>query len=360
MRHALALGQRGWGTTWPNPSVGCVITRGNRIIGRGWTQPGGRPHAEPMALAQAGDAARGATAYVTLEPCAHHGQTPPCADALIAAGIARVVSATTDLDPRVGGQGHARLRQAGISVTEGVAGVEALRANAGFFLRVRAGRPHVTLKLATTLDGRIATATGASRWITGPQARRMGHALRLQSDAVMVGIGTALADDPDLTVRALGAVRQPVRVVVDRALRLPLTSRLVQSAGQVPVWLCHGDATGPAPLQTLSQAGARLIQCAAVGQTLDLGDVMVQLAKAGLTRLLCEGGAGIAAGLLQAGLVDEVMLFTAGRVIGGGGTAAVAAMVGRNPLEGLPEFECVDNRRLGDDAVSQWRRRQPV
>ena len=313
-----------------------------------------------MALAQAGDAARGATAYVTLEPCAHHGQTPPCADALIAAGIARVVSATTDPDPRVGGQGHARLRQAGISVTEGVAGVEALRANAGFFLRVRAGRPHVTLKLATTLDGRIATATGASRWITGPQARRMGHALRLQSDAVMVGIGTALADDPDLTVRGLGAVRQPVRVVVDRALRLPLTSRLVQSAGQVPVWLCHGDATGPAPLQTLSQAGARLIQCAAVGQTLDLGDVMVQLAKAGLTRLLCEGGAGIAAGLLQAGLVDEVMLFTAGRVIGGGGTAAVAALVGRNPLEGLPEFECVDNRRLGDDAVSQWRRRQPV
>ena len=270
MRHALALGQRGWGNTWPNPAVGCVIVHGSRIIGRGWTQPGGRPHAEPMALAQAGAKARGATAYVTLEPCAHHGQTPPCADALIAAGIARVVSATTDPDPRVSGRGHAALRQAGISVTEAVAETEAHRANAGFFLRMQSNRPHVTLKLATTLDGRIAMADGTSRWITGPQARRMVHMLRLQRDAVMVGIGTALADDPDLTVREMGAVRQPVRVVVDRALRLPLTSRLVQSAGQVPVWLCHGDATGPAPLQTLSQAGARLIQCAAVGQTLDL------------------------------------------------------------------------------------------
>ena len=353
MRHALALGQRGWGNTWPNPAVGCVIIKDNRVIGRGWTQPGGRPHAETMALAQAGAQAQGATVYVTLEPCAHHGQTPPCAAALIAAGVAQVVSAVADPDPRVSGRGHALLRQAGISVTEGVAEAEAGRANAGFFLRVQAQRPHLTLKLATTLDGRIATATGASRWITGPEARRMVHALRAQSDAVMVGIGTALADDPDLTVRDMGAVRQPVRVVLDRALRLPLTSRLVLTAQQVPLWLCHGDATSP----TLQQAGARQIQCATIGQSLDLKDVMTQLAKVGLTRVLCEGGAGIAAGLLQAGLVDEVMLFTAGRVIGGDGKGAVAALAGRNPLAGLAEFECVDSRSLGDDAVSQWRRR---
>lgn len=356
MRHALALGQRGWGNSWPNPAVGCVIVKDNRVIGRGFTQPGGRPHAEVMALAQAGPAAKRATAYVTLEPCCHHGQSPPCADALIAAGIARVVSATTDPDPRVSGQGHARLRQAGVSVTAGVLEAEAQRVHAGFFLRVTSNRPHVTLKLATTLDGRIAVADGTSRWITGPLARRAVHALRAQSDGVMVGIGTALADNPDLTVRDLGVMRQPVRVVLDSGLRLPLKSRLVQTARAVPLWLCHGDVTGPA----LEQAGARLIPCATKDKSLDLTDVMAELARAGLTRVLCEGGAGIAAGLLQAGLVDEVMLFTAGRVIGCGGKAAVAVIAGHNPLEGLPEFELHDHRRLGDDMFSHWRKRSPA
>lgn len=356
MRHALALGQRGWGNTWPNPAVGCVIVQGSRVVGRGWTQSGGRPHAETMALAQAGAAARGATAYVTLEPCSHHGQTQPCADALIASGIARVVSATTDPDPRVSGQGHSRLRQEGVVVTEGVAGAEAQQANAGFFLRVRSSRPQVTLKLATTLDGRIATATGASRWITGPQARRKVHALRAQSDAVMVGVGTALADDPDLTVRDIGVARQPVRIVVDSGLRLPLSSRLVQSAKDGPLWLCHGAASDRAKA-ALTRAGARLVACGPGPGKPDLGAVLAALAQAGLTRILCEGGAAIAAALLQAGLVDDLMLFSAGRIIGDGGKGAVGALTSGNPLAGLPQFELIDHRRLGDDLLAHWRLR---
>ena len=204
MRAALALARRGLGNTWPNPTVGCVVVRDGRVIGRAVTAPGGRPHAEPLALAMAGTAARGATVYVTLEPCCHHGRTPPCTEALIAAGVARVVIASPDPDPRVNGQGIARLRAAGIVVDAGLLAAEAEDVNAGFFHRVRHGRPLVTLKLASTLDGRIATRTGESRWITGEPARRMAHALRGRHDAVMVGVGTVLADDPDLTCRIPG------------------------------------------------------------------------------------------------------------------------------------------------------------
>ena len=352
MRHALALGRRGLGNTWPNPAVGCVIVAENRIVGRGWTQPGGRPHAEAIALAQAGPLAQGATAYVTLEPCAHHGHTPACAAALIQAGIAHVVSAATDPDPRVSGQGHAMLRAAGIIVTEGVAGPEARRANAGFFSRIEQNRPQITLKLATSLDGRIATASGQSRWITGPEARRAVHALRGQHDAVMVGIGTALADDPDLTIRDLGYVRQPVRVVVDSGLRLPLTSRLVQRAREVPLWLCHADGAQGGALQA---AGARLIPCPRSGAGLKIGDLLGHLATAGLTRLLCEGGAGIAAALLAAGLVDELVLFTAGRLFGAAGTAAVANL-GEVALGTPPAFQLIDQRPVGADLMQHWRR----
>ena len=351
MRHALALGQRGLGNTWPNPAVGCVIVAENRIVGRGWTQPGGRPHAETMALHQAGTQAHGATAYVTLEPCAHQGQTPPCAQALIQAGITRVVTATTDPDPRVSGQGHAILREAGIQVTEHVAESEARRANQGFFRRIEQGRPHVTLKLATTLDGRIATQSGQSRWITGPEARRAVHALRGQNDGVLVGIGTALADDPDLTIRDMGYVRQPVRVVADSALRLPLASRLVQRAKEVPLWLCHADGAEGAMLHA---AGAQLIPCRSTDKGLDMADLLGQLAARGLTRVLCEGGAGIAAALLAARLVDELVLFTAGRLFGAGGTAAVAGL-GDVLLAAAPEFELIDQRPIGQDLLQHWR-----
>ena len=217
MDHALRLAQRGLGNVWPNPAVGCVIVAAGRVVGRGWTQPGGRPHAERMALDAAGAAARGATAYVTLEPCAHHGRAPPCSDALVAAGVARVVSALTDPDPRVAGRGHARLREAGIEVVEGVRAGPAAELQRGFLSRVTQGRPMVTLKLATSFDGRIATASGESRWITGEAARRHVHLLRLTHDAVMVGAGTARADLPALNVRGFGPVRQPVRVVMANA-----------------------------------------------------------------------------------------------------------------------------------------------
>ncbi|MEP5152674.1 bifunctional diaminohydroxyphosphoribosylaminopyrimidine deaminase/5-amino-6-(5-phosphoribosylamino)uracil reductase RibD, partial [Planktotalea sp.] len=221
MKMALSLARRGLGRVWPNPAVGCVIVKDGRIVGRGRTQDGGRPHAERVALAQAGAAAKGATAYVTLEPCSHHGKTSPCSHALIDAGIARVVAAMEDSDPRVSGLGFQQLRDAGIEVDTGLCAEEAARDNAGFFLKTEMGRPLVTLKLALTLDGRIATRTGDSQWITGPQARREVHALRARHDAVLVGAGTARADDPSLTVRDMGIARQPLRIVAARGLNVP-------------------------------------------------------------------------------------------------------------------------------------------
>src|SRR3984893_7773307 len=234
MRAALALAHRGLGTVWPNPSVGCVIVKDGRVVGRGSTQPRGRPHGETEALARAGAAARGATAYVTLEPCSYWGKTPPCADALIAAGLRRVVVALEDPDPRVAGAGIARLRAGGIGVEIGLGAAEAAEINAGFLQRVRLGRPLVTLKLATSLDGRIATAAGESRWITGPLARERGHLLRATHDAILVGTATVLADDPQLTCRLPGLVdRSPVRIVIDRQLRIPPSVRLIAEARQV-------------------------------------------------------------------------------------------------------------------------------
>ena len=247
MRAALAVAARGLGNTWPNPAVGCVLVREGVVVARGWTQPGGRPHAEVEALARAGDAARGSTAYVTLEPCSHWGRTPPCCDALIRAGVARVVCAMRDPDARVDGRGFARLRDAGIEVLEGMLEPQARRLQAGFIRRVTQGLPMVTLKLAATLDGRIATATGESRWITGAAARREVHAARARHDVVLVGSGTVLADDPALTVRSLG-VASPPRVVFDSRLRTPWDSRLVRTARETPTWLVTGPGHRPAAL----------------------------------------------------------------------------------------------------------------
>lgn len=353
MRHALALGARGLGSTWPNPAVGCVVVASGRIVGRGWTQAGGRPHAEVRALAQAGDAARGATAYVTLEPCAHHGQTPPCAGALIAAGVARVVTALQDPDPRVSGRGHAMLREAGIAVTEGVEAQAARAAHLGFLTRVTEGRPMVTLKLATTLDGRIATARGESRWITGPQARRAVHALRLSHDAVMVGAGTQRADDPDLTVRDLGAGHQPVRVVLDTRLSGDPASRLGQTARAVPVWLCHGPQAPEGARAAWATTGARLIDCAAPGGRVAAEAALQALGSAGLTRVFCEGGGHLAASLLRAGLVDVLVTFGAGRVIGGDGLAAVAPL-GVSALTDAPAFRLDEVAAVGGDVMARW------
>jgi len=353
MIHALALAARGFGRTWPNPAVGCVIVKGSRIVGRGWTQPGGRPHAETMALAQAGDAARGATAYVTLEPCAHHGKTSPCAGALIAAGVARVVTALTDPDPRVAGQGHAILRGAGIRVTEGILTAQATAANAGFLKRVTQGLPLVMLKLATTLDGRIATQGGESRWITGPQARRAVHAMRLCHDAVLVGSGTALADDPDLTVRDLGSGHQPVRIVIDSTLRHSADSRLGRTAGQNPVWMVHTAAAHAAARDAWAKAGARLIEAPTRDGHVDLDAAMRLLAQCGLTRIFCEGGATLAAGLIRAGLVDRLAHFTAGVMIGAEGQAALGPL-DVMALKDAPRARLLSVQTVGPDTLTHW------
>ena len=355
MQLAIALGRRGLGRVWPNPAVGCVVVLGGRIVGRGWTGLGGRPHAEPQALAQAGKLARGATVYVSLEPCAHHGRTPPCVDALIGANVARVVTALTDPDPRVAGAGHARLRAAGIDVTEGVCEAEARAANAGFLLRVTAGRPWLTLKLALSLDGRIATATGESRWITGPEARRAVHALRARHDAVLVGAGTARADDPDLRARDLSAAAQPVRVVAEPRLQLSAASRLGRSAHEAPVWMLHGRDAPEAARMAWTRCGATLIDVppALDGTGLDPAAVLGALGARGLTRVLCEGGGVLAASLLRAGLVDELAVFSAGAMLGGDARAGMGPL-GLAALGDAPRFELVEHRAVGPDVLSRW------
>lgn len=352
MALALQLGRRGMGRVWPNPAVGCVIVNHGRIVGRGWTQDGGRPHAEVVALTQAGEAARGATVYVTLEPCAHHGKTPPCTEALIAAGVARVVIAIGDPDPRVAGRGIAMLGQAGMAVDVGLLADQARADHAGFLSRITAGRPFLTLKLAGTLDGRIATASGESQWITGPEARRAVHMMRARHDAVMVGAGTLRADDPALTVRGLGITGQPVRIVVSRAAKLPLTSQLAQTARQIPVWLCHGPE---ADVAEWVARGAVSLPCTVCAGQVEPEAMMQALATAGITRVFCEGGGMLAASLLGAGLVDALVVMTAGRAIGAEGTPSLAAMgIGR--LADAPRFALQDLVRLGEDVMTRWRR----
>lgn len=358
MALALSLGRRGQGRVWPNPAVGCVIVQGHRIVGRGWTADGGRPHAEPQALAQAGSAATGATAYVTLEPCSHHGQTPPCAEALIAARVGRVVVASGDPDDRVAGRGIAMLRAAGITVDMGVMEAEARADHAGFLLRVTAGRPWITLKLAATLDGRIATATGESKWITGPEARAMVHALRARHDAVMVGAGTARADDPALTVRGLGITRQPVRVVISRNLDLPEGGALARTAPDVPLWICHDQALAPGLVARWAACGALLIPCETAGGQVSIHAALAALAARGLTRVLCEGGGGLAASLLAAGLVDELVMFSAGRLIGAEGIPMLAAM-GIDRLADAPRLTLTEVRDVGGDILHRWVRATP-
>lgn len=361
MRAALALARRGLGAVWPNPTVGCVIVApndaGGQVVGRGWTQPGGRPHAETEALRRAGARARGATAYVSLEPCNHHGKTPPCTDALIAAGVVRVVGTVQDPDPRVEGRGYARLRDAGISVSTGTCAAEAEEINAGFFLRQQEGRPLVTLKMATSLDGRIATRTGESQWITGAAARAHGHLMRAAHDAVMVGIGTALADDPQLTCRLPGLEeRSPVRIVLDSGMRLPLTSKLVATARKVPVWVLAAEDGDRMRQEALTDHGITVIRVArSDAGRLDLRAALHHLGARGLTRVLVEGGGTIAAALLVARLVDRVAWLRSGGLIGGDGVPAVAAY-GVDRLEGMQSFHRLSVQALGDDLLESLRR----
>ncbi len=359
MAAALVLASRGLGRVAPNPAVGCIIVKEGRVVGRGWTQPGGRPHAEAEALARAGEAARGATAYVTLEPCAHQGETPPCAAALIGAGIARCVVALEDPDPRVDGRGLESLRAAGIAVESGLCRAAAAELNAGFLLRQQDGRPLVTLKLATSLDGRIATQSGESQWITGPAARAQGHRLRATHDAVLVGSGTAVADNPRLDVRLPGLeAASPVRVVLDGRLRVPLTHDLVSRAREQATWLfTRLDADVPRK-EAYLQAGVEVVPLSldAAGR-LSLAEALQALGARGLTRVLVEGGGQLAAGLLQADLVDSLVWFRSGSVIGGDGLPGVAGL-GLDHLGEAPAFARSGILRLEGDLMESFRRRR--
>jgi diaminohydroxyphosphoribosylaminopyrimidine deaminase/5-amino-6-(5-phosphoribosylamino)uracil reductase len=356
MELALALGRRTLGQTWPNPAVGAVVVKDGVIVGRGWTAPGGRPHGEPQALARAGAAARGATVYVTLEPCSHHGKTPPCADALIAAGVARVVSAIEDPNPEVAGQGHARLRAAGVAVDIGICADEARYAHAGHIRRITSGRPHITLKLAVSADEKIGAAGHKPMAITGEAARTKVHMQRAQSDAILIGIGTALADDPELTCRLPGMERlSPVRVVLDHHLSLLASSRLARSARATPLWLFAEGSGEPSEAALLRASGAEIISVAADERGLDLPAVLKELAARGITRLMVEGGARVAASFVEADLVDEAWLYNSSKVVGADGVPALNGI----PLTKLtqsPRFRQRASEDLGEDHLSVYER----
>ncbi|MGH6877171.1 MAG: bifunctional diaminohydroxyphosphoribosylaminopyrimidine deaminase/5-amino-6-(5-phosphoribosylamino)uracil reductase RibD, partial [Rhizomicrobium sp.] len=348
----LGLAARALGQSGPNPAVGCVLVSPEGIIvGRGWTARGGRPHAEARALVQAGEAARGATAYVTLEPCAHRGETPPCSDALVQSGVARVVAAIEDPDSRVSGRGFDRLRAAGIEVITGKLCPEAAELNAGFFLRVREARPFVTLKIAASADGRIAGAAGDSRWITGEEARRFSHLLRARHDAILIGVETAIADDPLLTCRIAGIeAYSPLRVVLDSRLRLNPASRIAKTAAEVPT-LVFTVAEGGSELRA---RGVEIVTVArdARGRP-DIAAVLRTLAARKINRVLVEGGAGVHASFLDRGLADRLELFRAPLVLGAAGHPAIDALAALS-LDEAPRFVGAGIRRFGSDLLESF------
>ncbi len=359
MKLALREARRARGTTFPNPSVGAIVFRGKQILGRGFTQPVGGPHAEIVALQKAtrryGAAAlRGASIAVTLEPCCHHGRTGPCVDALLAAGIRQVFIGCTDPNPLVGGKGTRRLKQIGVDVRTGILEAECRAVIRGFQSVQERGRPYLVLKLAASLDGRIATADGESRWITGEKARAEVHRMRAQVDALLVGSGTVLADDPELTARR-GAriVHRPVRVLLDSKLRVSAQAKFFQAptVQASPTWVLHA---ADAPLRRRKEfakfatQNLRLLMVPKRGDKLDLVRALQTLAREGLTEILLEGGGALAAALLRAGLVDEVHWFVAPKLIGGDGRAALAAL-GIERLADAVQFETMHTKRLGED-----------
>jgi diaminohydroxyphosphoribosylaminopyrimidine deaminase / 5-amino-6-(5-phosphoribosylamino)uracil reductase len=356
MALALTLGRRGLGNAWPNPAVGAVVVKDGVVIGRGWTQPGGRPHAEVEALRRAGDAARGATLYATLEPCSHHGKTPPCVDAIVAAGIARVVSALEDPNPKIAGEGHARLRAQGVAVDVGLGAEEALRAHAGHFRRVRDGRPHVTLKLAVSADGKAGLPGRRPAAITGEAARARVHLMRAMNDAVLTGIGTVLSDDPLLNCRLPGMeVRSPVRVVLDSALRLPEGSKLAHSATRTLDWVFVDQNARPEHEAALTQAGVELLRVPGGNGRLDLVAVLRGLAGRGITRVMVEAGPILSAAFLAADLVDEAGLFRSPDPIGAG----IDALEGM-PLSALtlsPKLRLAGSEQVGHDSLQTYERK---
>jgi diaminohydroxyphosphoribosylaminopyrimidine deaminase / 5-amino-6-(5-phosphoribosylamino)uracil reductase len=350
MARAVALAEGGRGATSPNPMVGAVLVRDGRVVGEGFHQAAGRAHAEAVALAAAGTEAAGATCYVSLEPCAHQGRTPPCAEALVAAGVARVVAAMADPDPRVDGTGLARLRAAGVRVEVGVGAELAAEQNAAYLTHRRLGRPRVTLKAAASLDGRVAAPDGTSQWITGPAARADGHRLRAEADAVAVGAGTALADDPRLTVRLPGhAGRQPLRVLVDAAGRVGADGHLFD--GEAETLVATTAAAPAAAVDAWKAAGAEVLLCAqdADGHGVDLGDLATALGARGVLELLVEGGPRLQASLWAAGLVDRLVWYLAPLAIGGDAAPGLLAGAGAATLTDARRLRLASVDRLGDD-----------
>ncbi len=356
MRLALALGERNLGLTWPNPSVGAVVVGladGQPVvIAQGATQVGGRPHAERVALAAAGERARGATLYVSLEPCSHHGRTPPCADAVIESGITRVVSAVEDPDPRVAGVGHARLREAGTDVVVGCLRREALRAHRGHITRVTKARPAVTVKLARTTEGFAGSRTGARLMITGEAANARVHLMRAHADAVMVGVGTVLADDPLLTVRLPGLEsRSPVRIVIDSHLRTPPTSRLVAGAGEVPTWIVTTTGASVEVEKNLVERGAQVLRVASdEAGRVALSEALRLLGSRGLTRVFCEGGPELADALAQADLIDDLILVTGRSARGEGDVPALGPAL----QDRMDDLLLAADEQAGKDLFMFW------
>ncbi len=361
MRRALHLARRGLGRVEPNPPVGAVIVRDGRIVGEGWHARFGSPHAEIVALEAAGDAARGADLYVTLEPCCHHGKTPPCTEAILAAGIRRVVAAMEDPFPEVSGRGVARLREGGVEVAVGAGADEARRVCAAFVKRTRTGRPLVIAKWAMTLDGRLADASGDSRWISGEASRRRVHEVRRVCDAVLVGSGTALADAPSLTVRHVAPLPergQPTRVVLDSRLRLPPDAEPAASAREVPVLVYTREAADVEMGEraaALRAAGCEVVPLPAGTRGVDLGAVLDDLGRRGASRVLLEGGATVLGTFVAEGLADRVMVFIAPRLLAAGdGRSPIEGPAGRAIADTLPLLD-MTAKPVGEDVLVQGR-----
>jgi len=345
MRLALNAAAGAAGQTGINPTVGCVVVRDGRIVGIGAHLRRGEGHAEVLAMAMAGEQARGATVYVTLEPCSHHGRTPPCCELLIREQVARVVVATADPNPLVAGRGIERIREAGIAVDVGLLGEESRRLNEAFNKYIRTGLPFVTIKTALTLDGKIAARTGHSRWITGPRAREAVHTLRHRHDAIMVGVGTVLADDPELTTRLSVPGLHPIRVVVDSALRLPASARVL--GGEAPTVVLTTERAPKERAERLRSLGAEVIVCGA-GPRVDLAAALAELGRREIGSVLVEGGGRLNGSLIEAGLADKLMLFYAPKLVGGEAPSAFA-FAGPESMEGAVRLANVDIERFGDD-----------
>ncbi len=351
MRRALDLAERARGLTSPNPMVGAVVVAADAVVGEGFHAAAGRPHAEIEALAAAGPRARGATLYVTLEPCVHHGRTPPCAPAVVASGVRRVVVAARDPNPLVSGRGLAALEAAGLEVRAGVLEDEAARQNRAFFTAMREGRPHVTLKGAMTLDGKIADVHGAARWITGEEARREAHRMRSEADAVVVGVGTVLRDDPRLTVR-LGRPwpREPWRVVLDTQARTPPSARLIGGATPGRALIAVGTSAPADRVGGLERAGATVVRCAVRDDRVDPAAVLADLHAREVRAVLVEGGGEVHAAFLGAGLVDRVAVFVAPRLLGGRAAPSLVGGAGTE-LKNAARLEAWTVRPVGDDLL---------